>query len=240
VTPTTDDTDDAERNLDNVNNSQASNTSVGEYEELTQPTLANDNGLYAGMSLFEFMGTPQNEKAKRPPEPMKFELSEIQGPSFTQFKMRDIFDNIAEMELPSIGDGADTNSELREAAKKIEDKLFQEEIAAPPLPESKVKLGRTKRPAQRTSFLSKKQLAKRPRPAGMLPPLAPKKICVSDAQDDLQKEAATMVRKKKRCANPFLAIFIMQQLLFFSFHAATQGAPGCAWQHRRTGGRAQS
>jgi hypothetical protein len=78
-------------------NSQASNTSVDEYEELTQPKPANDNGLYAGMSLFEFMGTPQNEKEKRPPKPMKFELLEIQGPSFAQFKMRDIFDNIAEM-----------------------------------------------------------------------------------------------------------------------------------------------
>jgi hypothetical protein len=94
------------------------------------------------------MGTPQNEKAKRPPEPMKFELPEIQGPYFAQFKMRDIFDNIAEMELRSTGDAADTISELKEAAKKIEDKLFQEEIASPPLPESKVKLGRTKRPAK--------------------------------------------------------------------------------------------
>jgi hypothetical protein len=55
---------------------------------------------------------------------MKFELPEIQGPSFTHFKIRDIFDNIAKMELPSTGDAADSNSELKEAAKKIEDKLF--------------------------------------------------------------------------------------------------------------------
>jgi hypothetical protein len=93
------------------------------------------------------MGTPQNEKAKRPLEPMKFELPEIQGHSFAQFKMRGIFDNIVEMELPSTGDAADTNSELKEPAKKIEDKIFQEEIVAPPLHKSKVKLGRTKRPA---------------------------------------------------------------------------------------------
>jgi hypothetical protein len=52
------------------------------------------------------------------------------------------------MELPSTGDAADTNSELKEAAKKIEDKIFQEEIVAHPLPESKIKLGRTKRHAK--------------------------------------------------------------------------------------------
>jgi hypothetical protein len=52
------------------------------------------------------------------------------------------------MELPSTGDATDTNSELKEAAKKIKDKIFQEEIVAHPLPESKIKLGRTKRRAK--------------------------------------------------------------------------------------------
>jgi hypothetical protein len=51
VTPATNDTDDAERNLDSVtksqNNSQASNTSVDEYKEHTQPTPANDNVMQA-------------------------------------------------------------------------------------------------------------------------------------------------------------------------------------------------
>jgi hypothetical protein len=222
------------------NNSQASNTSVDEYEEVTPPTPANDKGLYAGMSLFEFMGTPQSEKAKRPPEPMKFELPEIQGPSFSQFKLRDIFDNIAEMDLPSTGVAADTNSELEEATKKIEDKIFEEQIAAPPLTETKVKLGRTKRPAQRTSFLLKKQLTKRPRPAGMLLLLPPKK---TRAQDDLQKEAATMVSKQKTMWKTifFLAVFSCSNFYFSPFfHAATQGASGCAWQHGRAGGRVQS
>jgi hypothetical protein len=193
------------------------------------------------MSLFEFMGTPQNEKAKRPPEPMKFELPEIQGPSFAHFKIRDIFDNIAEMELPSTGDAADSNSELKEVAKKIEDKLFQEEMAAPPLPESKVKLGRTKRAAQRTGFPLKKQLAQRARPAGMLPPLAPKKARASHTQDDLQKEATTMVRKEKKGCKFFFCFFLSCcNFSLFCFHAAIQGAPGCVWQRRRTGGRTQS
>jgi hypothetical protein len=225
VTHATNDSDDAERTLDSVTksqNSQASNTSVNEYEELTQPKTANDNGLYAGMSLFEFMGTPQNEKAKRPPELMKFELPEIQGPSFAHFKIRDIFNNIAEMELPSTGVAAGSNSELKEAAKKIEDKLFQEEMAAPPLPESKVKLVRTKRAAQRTCFPLKKQLAKRPRPARMLPPLAPKKARASHTQDDPQKEAATMVRKKKMMQNLFFLLFsIMLQFFSSSFFSCS-------------------
>ncbi|KAK8455284.1 hypothetical protein SEVIR_4G118905v4 [Setaria viridis] len=63
---------------------------------------------------------------------------------------------------------------LKEAAQKVEAKIVQEETAALPLPQSKVKSGRTKRSAQRTYFPLRKQLAKRVKPVGNLPPLAPK------------------------------------------------------------------
>ena len=108
------------------------------------------------MTLLDLMKTPPERKA------LIFEIPEIFAVPCVN-PAKEAFDNIVQKESESVQETAEMpdemNSELKEHAKKFEDKLVKDMLKIP----------RTKRSAKRLDVVSRKLLATRGRP-----PLAPK------------------------------------------------------------------
>ena len=108
---------------------QSGTQSSSEFGELSPITLANQYGLPGGMTLLDLMDTPPEQKG------LLFEVPEVPYVSFAPTEKK-VFNDIVENEHKGAQDMVamydELNSELKDLAKKSEDKLLEELLKPPP------------------------------------------------------------------------------------------------------------
>jgi len=176
-----------------------STQSSSEFGGLSPITPANRYGLSGGMTLLDLMATLPDRKALifEPPEVLDMPLAPNE---------KKVFNDIIEKEFKGAQNMVtmfdELNSELKEQAKKIEDKLLEELLKPLPMdnpPEELPKPKGTKRMAERSDVVSRKKLASTG--GSGLPPVVPKSNTAKDQAEGkaepLSGAAATKVYVRK-------------------------------------------